>query len=129
AFTIDNIRKGRFTQDTNDCVTVDAGEETTVAVGGMPRNPIPISALMQQLARNLLVMIALNSENQTTTPAPAAGPSGPVSGGPVGGGGGPAGGVGGGGFPTGVLPGVGGGSGGSRPGPVSNFVGLSGTHG
>jgi Tfp pilus assembly protein PilF len=127
-FTIEGIRKGRFTPDVNDCATVDAGEETTVAVGGTPSDPVPISALMQQLARNLLVMIALNSQSQTAAPAPSAGPGGPVSGGPAGGGGGgAAGGAGGGGFPSAVLPGLGAGSGGSDLIPVPNLIGLTET--
>src|SRR6185437_12458502 len=83
---------------------------------------------MQQLARNLLVMIALNSQSQTAAPAPSAGPGGPVSGGPAGGGGGgAAGGDGGGGFPSAVLPGLGAGSGGSDLIPVPNLIGLTET--
>lgn len=122
ALTVEGIRKGRFTQEANDCAIVNTGEETDVAVGGLPGDPTAISALMQQLARNLQVMIAL-AEGEAA-PSPAAGPGGPPGGEGPPGGGAPSGPGGGGGFPSGVLPPVGG-SGGSDQCVVPNLVGLT----
>jgi tetratricopeptide (TPR) repeat protein len=121
AFTVEGIRKARFTQTANDCVVANAGEETTVAVGGIPTDPTALSDLMRQLARNLQVMIALNSD--TGAPTPGAGPpSGPQQGEDIGGGPSiPGGGLG---FPSPVLPPVGG-SGGSDLIQVPNVVGLT----
>lgn len=89
-FAVDNVRKGKFTETVNDCVNVATGQETTVLTGGLPGEPLPISALMQQEARSLQVMIALNSEG-AAAPVPGAGttppaPPGPTSPGPPGGG-------------------------------------------
>lgn len=121
-FAVEDIRKGRFTQEVNDCAIVDTGEETTVAVGGLPSDPTAISAFMQQLARNLQIMIALNTESEA--PAPAAGPAGPPGGEAPPDGGAPTGPGGLGGFPSGVLPPVAG-SGGSDLIPVPNLIGLT----
>ncbi len=122
AFTVEAIRKGRFTQETNDCVVANSGEEVAVAAGGLPGDPTAVSALMRQLARNLQVMIALNAQTDTSAPAPSAGPTGPAPGGDVGGDAGSQPG-GAGGFPTGALPPIG--SGGSDLIPVPNLIGLT----
>jgi hypothetical protein len=126
-FAVDDVRKAKFTEIVNDCVTVATGQETTTLPGGLPGEPVPISALLQQQARALQVMIALNTASEVA-PVPGAGPAPPGPSGPTfpglpGGGFGS--------FPSSVLQptnqagGSGTGTGGADLVVVPNLVGLT----
>ena len=122
-FAVDKVRKGKFTETVNDCVTVATGEETTTLPGGIPGDPQSISTLLQDQARALQVMIALNTQ-ATTPPVPGVGTAAPGPTGPIGPGF-PGGGIGS--FPSSTLQPTNqaGGSGGEDLVVVPNLIGLT----
>jgi hypothetical protein len=119
AFTVAGVPKAEFTSALADCVDVAAGQQTTVAVGGLPSAPQLASAAFLSRERLMRVLVAINDPAQATEVAPAAGaaattpsagPALPGRGTSSGGGGSgsaslPA-------FPSAALPSVGGGGGG-----------------
>ena len=77
-FTVDGVRVGRFTQNLNNCVTAEAGQEFTLASGQNPQPPTNISQDQRADARDLQIMIALNDETpDEASTDPAAGGPGP----------------------------------------------------
>jgi len=76
-FAVDGVRTGIFTQNLNNCVTAEAGEEFTLASGENPKPPKTIGRDQRADARGLQIMIALNNE------APEADAAAPAAGGPA----------------------------------------------
>jgi hypothetical protein len=76
AFTVDGVRKAKFTTQLTDCVEVATGEETTVAVGGVPAPPRLTTASFLEQERVVRLMVAVSEEAADPEDlAPTAGPA------------------------------------------------------
>jgi PASTA domain/PEP-CTERM motif len=125
-FTVAGVRKAKFTTAVADCVNVAAGQQTTVAEGGLPSPPQLTTAefLDQERLMRMIVAVAESAEEEqiapgagpttaTTKTAPAL-PTGTQTGGA------------GGGFPSASLPSVAAGAGGGEDSLlVPNVVGTT----
>ena len=124
AFTVAGIRKARFTTDLADCVDVAAGQQTTVAEGGLPSPPQLTTAEFLDQERLMRLIVAVSEAAEAGDLAPEAGPTGltrtalPFAiGTPFGGASA---------FPSAALPSVGGGGGGGEGSiTVPNVVGTT----
>jgi hypothetical protein len=124
-FTIGGVRKARFTTALADCVDVAAGQQTTVAPGGLPSEPQLTTAAFLDQERLMRLIVAVAEAAEAGEVAPAAGPPAPSAPSalafPVGasfGGGGA--------FPSAALPSIGGGGGGGDGSiVVPNVVGST----
>jgi hypothetical protein len=113
AFTVAGVRKAKFTTELADCVNVAAGQQTTVAVGGLPSLPVLTTAAFLDQERLMRLIVAVAEAAEAGDLAPEAGPTAPSTrtalpfaiGTPFGGPGG---------FPSLALPSVGGGGGGGE---------------
>jgi hypothetical protein len=126
-FTVAGVRKARFTTAVADCVNVAAGQQTTVAEGGLPSPPRLTTAefLDQERLMRMIVAVAESAEEEqiapgagpttaTTKTAPAL-PTGTRTGGAAGGG-----------FPSASLPSIAAGAaGGDDAMLVPNVVGAT----
>jgi hypothetical protein len=74
-FTVSGMRKAKFTTAVADCVNVPAGQQTTVAEGGLPSPPQLTTAefLDQERLMRMIVAVAESAEEEQI--APGAGPS------------------------------------------------------
>jgi hypothetical protein len=125
-FTVAGVRKAKFTTELADCVNVAAGQQTTIAEGGLPSPPRLTTAefLDQERLMRMIVAVAESAESEeiapgagptttTTRTAPAL-PAGTQTGGAAGG------------FPSASLPSVAAGaSGGEDSMLVPNVVGAT----
>ena len=124
SFTVAGARKAKFTSALADCVDVAAGQQTTVAEGGLPSQPQATTAefLDQERLMRLIVAVAESAEagevapgagpSTSSTPTTLAFPSARSFGGA-------------GAFPSATLPSVGGGGGGEGSVIVPNVVGVT----
>jgi hypothetical protein len=73
-FTVAGVRKAKFTTEVADCVNVAAGQQTTVAEGGLPSPPRLTTAefLDQERLMRMIVAVAESAEEEQI--APGAGP-------------------------------------------------------
>ena len=124
-FTVAGVRKARFTTVLADCVDVAAGEQTTVAEGGLPSLPQLTTAAFLDQERLMRLIVAVSEAAEAGELAPEAGPTAPAAttalpfaiGTPIGGPGA---------FPSPALPSVGGGGGGGEGSiMVPNVVGTT----
>ena len=112
-FTVAGARKARFTTVLADCVNVAAGQQTTVAEGGLPSLPQLTTAAFLDQERLMRLIVAVSEAAEAGDLVPEAGPTAPRAttalpfaiGTPIGGPGG---------FPSPALPSVGGGGGGGE---------------
>jgi PEP-CTERM motif len=125
-FTVAGVRKARFTTALADCVDVAAGQQTTVAEGGLPSAPQLTTAAFLDQERMMRLIVAVSEAAEAGALAPEAGPTTPTApiapalpaaglslGGP-------------GAFPSPALPSVGGGGGGGADSlVVPNAVGST----
>ena len=126
SFTIAGVRKARFTTVLADCVDVAAGQQTTVAEGGLPSQPQLTTAEFLDQERLMRLLVAVSEAAEAGELAPEAGPTAPAArtalpfgiGMPIGG---PSA------FPSPALPSVGGGGGGGgeRFVTVPNVIGTT----
>ena len=74
-FTVGGVRKAKFTTEVADCVNVAAGQQTTVAEGGLPSPPRLTTAefLDQERLMRMIVAVAESAEEEQI--APGAGPT------------------------------------------------------
>jgi hypothetical protein len=125
-FTVGGVRKARFTTMLADCVDVAAGQQTTVAPGGLPSQPQLTTAAFLDQERLMRLIVAVAESAEAGQVAPIAGPPAPSApsalafpaGTSFGGGGA---------FPSAALPSIGGGGGGGEgsivvPNVVGNTV-------
>jgi PASTA domain/PEP-CTERM motif len=76
AFTVEGVRKAKFTTELTDCVNVATGQETTIAVGGRPSAPRLTSASFLGEERLVRMMVAVSeAAAEAAELAPAAGPA------------------------------------------------------
>ncbi|MGH6902446.1 MAG: hypothetical protein ACREIR_06875, partial [Geminicoccaceae bacterium] len=76
AFMVDGVRKAEFTSQLTDCVEVATGQETTIAVGGVPAPPRLITASFLGEERVVRLMVAVSeAAAEAADVAPAAGPA------------------------------------------------------
>jgi hypothetical protein len=125
-FTVAGVRKAKFTTVLADCVDVAAGQQTTVAQGGLPSPPRLTTAAFFDQERMMRLIVAVSEAAETGELAPEAGPTAPTAttapafpaaglaiGGP-------------GGFPSPALPSVGGGgAAGADSIPVPGVIGST----
>ena len=113
-FTIAGVRKAKFTSELADCVDVAAGQQTTVAEGGLPSQPRLTTAAFFDQERMMRLIVAVSEAAEAGQLAPEAGPAAPsaptspafpAAGLAIGGSGA---------FPSPALPSVGGGAGGGE---------------
>jgi hypothetical protein len=125
SFTVAGVRKARFTTVLADCVDVAAGQQTTVAVGGLPSPPQLTTAEFLDQERLMRLIVAVSEAAESGDLAPEAGPAGLTArtalpfaiGIPIGGPGA---------FPSPALPSVGGGGGGGEGSiTVPNVIGTT----
>jgi hypothetical protein len=75
-FTVEGVRKAKFTTQLSDCVEVVTGQETTVAVGGVPTPPRLTTAGFLDQERVVRLMVAVSeAATEAAEAAPAAGPA------------------------------------------------------
>jgi hypothetical protein len=124
-FSVAGVRTAKFTTELADCVNVAAGQQTTVAEGGLPTLPQLTTAAFLDQERLMRLIVAVSEAAEAGELAPGAGPAAPTAatalplaigttlGGP-------------GGFPSPALPSVGGGGGGGAEAIiVPNAVGST----
>jgi PASTA domain/PEP-CTERM motif len=124
-FTVGGVRKAKFTTVLADCVDVAAGQQTTVAEGGLPSPPQLTTAAFLDQERLMRMIVAVSEAAEAGELAPEAGPTAPTTttapafpvaglslGGP-------------GAFPSAALPSVGGGGGGADSIMVPDVVGST----
>ncbi|MGH6896264.1 MAG: PASTA domain-containing protein [Geminicoccaceae bacterium] len=76
AFIVDGVRKAEFTTQLTDCVDVATGQETTIAVGGVPTPPRLTTAAFLGQERVVRLMVAVSeAAAEAAEVAPAAGPA------------------------------------------------------
>jgi hypothetical protein len=76
AFMVDGVRKAEFTSQLTDCVEVATGQETTIAVGGVPTPPRLTTAGFLGEERVVRLMVAVSeAAAEAADVAPAAGPA------------------------------------------------------
>jgi hypothetical protein len=76
AFTVEGVRKAKFTSQLSDCVEVATGQETTVAMNGIPTAPRLITASFLDEERVVRLMVAVSeAAADPAEVAPAAGPA------------------------------------------------------
>jgi hypothetical protein len=123
-FTVGGARKAKFTSELADCVEVAAGQQTTVAEGGLPSPPQATTAQFLDQERLMRLIVAVAEEAEAGEVAPGAGPSEssttttlafPSARSLAGAGA----------FPSATLPSVGGGGGGEESIIVPNVVGVT----
>jgi PASTA domain/PEP-CTERM motif len=119
------VRTAKFTTELADCVDVAAGQQTTVAEGGLPSLPQLTTAAFLDQERLMRLIVAVSEAAEAGELAPGAGPAAATAttalplaigrslGGP-------------GGFPSPALPSVGGGGGGGAESIiVPNVIGST----
>ena len=74
-FTIAGVRKAKFTTAVADCVNVAAGQQTTVAEGGLPSPPRLTTAAFLDQERLMRTIVAVAESAETEQIAPGAGPT------------------------------------------------------
>ena len=75
-FIVEGVRKAKFTTELTDCVEVATGQETTVAVGGIPSAPRLTTASFLDEERVVRLMVAVSeAATDAADVAPAAGPA------------------------------------------------------
>ena len=75
-FTVEGVRKAKFTSESTDCVDVATGQETTVAMGGIPTAPRLTTASFLDEERVVRLMVAVSeAASEAAEVAPAAGPA------------------------------------------------------
>lgn len=103
AFTVDGMRKAKFTTQLSDCVVVATGQQTSIAVGGRPSAPQLTTAGFLDRERLVRMIVAVSeAATEEANVGPSAGPVGATA------------------PPAFALPGAGAGAGGpgSFPSPV-----------
>ena len=74
-FTVAGVRKAKFTTALADCVNVAAGQQTTVAEGGLPSPPQLTTAEFLDQERLMRTIVAVAESAETEQIAPGAGPT------------------------------------------------------
>jgi hypothetical protein len=74
-FTVAGVRKAKFTSVLADCVNVAAGQQTTVAEGGLPSPPQLTTAEFLDQERLMRMIVAVAESAEAEQIAPGAGPT------------------------------------------------------
>jgi PASTA domain/PEP-CTERM motif len=74
-FTVAGMRKAKFTTALADCVNVPAGQQTTVAEGGLPSPPQLTTAEFLDQERLMRMIVAVAESAEAEQIAPGAGPT------------------------------------------------------
>ena len=72
-FTVGGVRKAKFTTALADCVNVPAGQQTTVAEGGLPSPPQLTTAEFPDQERLMRMIVAVAESAEAEQIAPGAG--------------------------------------------------------